>query len=67
MVTGIHRETAQILQFPLRPRIRLDNGITAAPGTYPVAVAVQDHCWYHEEAVSVELDESRPEQGPKPC
>jgi hypothetical protein len=65
MVIGIHRETAQILQFPLTPRIRLENGATVPVGTYPVAV--QDHCWYHEEAVSSALVDTRPEQGPKPC
>ena len=63
MTIDMHRETAKILQFPLRPRLRLENGTTMA-GVYDRAVAVIDTCWYHDEAVR---DASRKPEYPQPC
>jgi hypothetical protein len=64
MTIDIHRETAKILQFPLRPRQRLGNGTTLPGAAYEVALSVVDSCWYHDEAVQ-ELP-SKPDR-PKPC
>lgn len=63
-MAGIHRDTAKIYQFPLRPRHRLDNGLTVASGDRDVVIAVVDTCWYHAEAVRGE--DVTPER-PKPC
>ncbi|AXV16004.1 DUF2735 domain-containing protein [Neorhizobium sp. SOG26] len=64
MTTHIHRETAKILSFPLRPRRRLENGMTA-PALYEAAPAIVDiGCWYHEEAVQADTSKS---ERPKPC
>ncbi len=61
----IHRETAQILAFPTRPRRRLDNGMTAPAGIYEMAPAVMDvSCWYHDEAMQ---DSTLNPDRPKPC
>ncbi|MBP1846382.1 hypothetical protein J2046_004657 [Rhizobium petrolearium] len=66
MKTNIHRETAKIYQFPIRPRQRPGNGRTA-PGDeiHEVAANVLDTCWYHDEAVRD--DETRSNDRPKPC
>ncbi|WP_117191663.1 DUF2735 domain-containing protein [Rhizobium terrae] len=64
MTTNIHRETAKVYQFPIRQRVRLDNGRTLPTGIYDVAPAVVDtNCWYHDEAVR----ESTKTDRPKPC
>ncbi|MBW6423222.1 DUF2735 domain-containing protein [Rhizobium sp. XQZ8] len=61
---NIHRETAQILAFPARPRRKLDNGLTAPAGIYEMSPDVVDvSCWYHDEAVQ---DGSKTDR-PKPC
>lgn len=65
MTTSIHRDTATIYQFPVRPRRRLENGLTAPAGIYEMAPAVVDvSCWYHDEAMSDA--QAKPER-PKPC
>lgn len=63
MTINIHRETAKVFQFPLRPRRRLDNGTTAPAEVFEVAPSVVDtSCWYHDDAVrDVEVER------PKPC
>ena len=63
MTMDMHRETAKILQFPLRPRLRLENGTTTLGG-YERAVVVVDTCWYHDEAVR---DTAAKPERPKPC
>lgn len=64
-ITSIHRETAQILAFPARPRRRLENGMTAPAGIYEMAPGVVDaSCWYHDEAVQ---DSGLTPERPKPC
>jgi hypothetical protein len=63
MTIDMHRETAKILQFPLRPRLRLENG-TTMPGGYERSLAVIDTCWYHDEAVR---DATPKPERPKPC
>ncbi len=64
MTTNIHRETAKIYQFPIRPRRRLENGATV-PQDLEIVVSVVDTCWYHDEAVK----DAAPKNGerPKPC
>ncbi|TCV74583.1 uncharacterized protein DUF2735 [Neorhizobium sp. R1-B] len=65
MTTDIHRETARIYQFPIRPRRRLDNGATAPSSDLEIAGNVVDTCWYHDEAVKDST--SKTNERPKPC
>jgi hypothetical protein len=65
MTATIHRETAQILAFPVRPRRRLENGMTTPAGIYEIVpVVVDTNCWYHDEAMHE--SEAKPDR-PKPC
>jgi hypothetical protein len=50
MAIEMHSEGARIFQFPLRPRLRLDNGRTMAASPQNVLAALEP-CWYHDEAV----------------
>jgi len=63
MAINIHRETATIHQFPVRPRRRLENGKTVPTGVFDVTLSIVDDCWYHEEALH---EPDKPER-PKPC
>jgi hypothetical protein len=63
-MAGIHRDTATIYQFPIRPRRRLDNGLTTPLASTEVTLSVVDTCWYHDEAIR---DEERVPERPKPC
>lgn len=65
MTTNIRRETAKILQFPLRPRRRLEGGRTVPAALYDVSASVVDDCWYHDEAVRDEA--AKLSDRPKPC
>ena len=65
MTINIHRETATVFQFPVRPRRRLDNGMTAPAGVFEIGANVVDtSCWYHDEAVR---DGEPKNDRPKPC
>ncbi|TWF54837.1 DUF2735 domain-containing protein [Neorhizobium alkalisoli] len=64
MAINIHRESAKIIEFPIRPRRRMEGGLTVPAGRYEVAVSVVESCWYHDEAVH---DEVASEERPKPC
>ncbi len=59
-----HKETARVYQFPVRPRRRLDNGLTVPSIPAEVALSVVDSCWYHDEAVR---EDDKPQGRPKPC
>ncbi|MDR6816751.1 hypothetical protein J2X76_001924 [Neorhizobium sp. 2083] len=65
MTLHIHRESATIYQFPVRPRRRLEDGRTVPTGIQDVALSIVDtSCWYHDEAVR----DGEPKNDPsKPC
>ncbi len=63
MASEMHSEGARIFQFPLRPRLRLDNGRTAPATAVEAMVSVVDQCFYHDEAVrsdTTDLDRQKP-------
>lgn len=65
MTTDIRRETAKILQFPVRSRRRLEGGRTVPATIYEMSASVVDDCWYHDEAVKDEAPKTL--DRPKPC
>jgi hypothetical protein len=64
MAMNVHRETARIYEFPLRPRLRLEDGRTIPTSGPEFAPSVVDQCWYHNEALH---DETTTPDRPKAC
>jgi len=53
MAFNIQTESAQIFEFPLTPRRRLDDGRTVPVAAPVMSANVVDQCWYHDEAVRI--------------
>lgn len=64
MSTYIHRESAKIIPFPLRPRVKLGSAKAVDTSVFRLSGSVEYDCWYHETAV--EEDRGPGERG-KPC